>query len=299
MKFQAASLVELHAFLSVCRSGSMRQAAEQLCVTQAAVSRAVLRLERRLGCALFERSAQGVVPNAAARALRERIEPHLRELEHAFAEFGRVHGPRHTLRLSVVPTLGTRWLMPRLKAFQAGHPDIDVQLRQFHHDEDFQRDDVDVWIHLKRAGRRWPRGISARYLLGRHLTPVCTPAIASRLDGPGDLLKETLLHHTNFPENWQLWMDAAKVDVQRLKLGSGFDLSNNLIVAAADGMGVIIVQPCLVERELASGELVRPFELSVSTGRGYYLCTRHATAGGHAVEVFGRWIAAMADMSER
>lgn len=277
----------------------MRQAAEQLCVTQAAVSRAVLRLERRLGCALFERSAQGVVPNALARTLQGRIEPHLRELEQVFAEFGRVHGPRHTLRLSVVPTLGTRWLMPRLKAFQAAHPDIDVQLRQFHHDEDFRRDDVDVWIQLKRPGRRWPRGISARYLLGRHITPVCTPGIASRLETPDCLLKETLLHHTNFPDNWQLWMDAAKVSVQRLKLGSGFDLSNNLIVAACDGMGVIIVQPCLVERELACGELVQPFDLSVSTGRGYYLCARHASAGTHVVEVFSRWIVEIAGMAGR
>jgi LysR family glycine cleavage system transcriptional activator len=155
-------------------------------------------------------------------------------------------------------------------------------------------DDVDVWIHLKRPGRRWPRGISARYLLGRHLTPVCTPAIASRLHAPSALLKETLLHHTNFPDNWRLWLDAAKVDVQRLKLGSGFDLSNNLIVAAGAGMGVVIVQPCLVERELASGELVQPFELLVSTGRGYYLCTRHAAVGGHAVEAFSQWVVGVA-----
>ena len=296
MKFRAASLVELHAFLGVCKAGTMRQAAEQLCVSQAAVSRAVLRLERRVGFPLFERSAQGVVPNAQAQALRARIEPSLAELERAFTDFARPRSQRHTLRLSVVPTLGTRWLMPRLKLFQAQQPDINVELRQFRHNEDFQRDDVDAWIDLKRPGRRWPRGISARYLLGRRITPVCTPGVAARLKTPASLLKETLLHHTNYPDNWQLWLTAAGVDTDKLKLGNGFDLGHNLIVAAGAGMGVAVLQPCLVQRELASGELVQPFELRASTGRGYYLCTRNADDGKNAVEVFTRWIVEMASV---
>jgi LysR family glycine cleavage system transcriptional activator len=290
MKYRTASLVELHAFLGVCKAGSIRQAAEQLCVTQAAVSRAVLRLERRIGFVLFERNAQGVVPNAQALALRARIEPSLLELERAFSDFPASNAHRHALRLSVVPTLGTRWLMPRLQSFQARHPDIDVELRQFRHNEDFQRDDIDAWIDIKRPGRRWPRGMAARYVIGRHITPVCTPGIAARLTSPDKLLKEALLQHTNFPDNWRLWLTAAKVDTGKLKLGSGFDLAHNLIVAASAGMGVAVLQPCLIERELASGELVLPFPLQVSTGRGYYLCTRRAADGKRAIDVFTRWI---------
>lgn len=294
MKIRAASLVELHAFLGVCNTGTMRQAAEQLCVTQAAVSRAVARLERRVGCALFERSAQGVEPNAVARALRARIEPSLIELERAFTEFSDARAPRSTLRLSTVPTLGTRWLMPRLQAFHAANPDISVELRQFHHNEDYRRDDVDVWIDIKRPRRRWPRGISAQYLIGRDITPVCTPAVAARLKVPSDLLGEALLHHTNFPDNWRLWLTAVNVSTAKLKLGGGFDVANNLIVAAVAGMGVAILQPCLIERELASGELVLPFDLQVSTGRGYHLCTRSAADGSRPIEVFRRWIHEMA-----
>ena len=147
---------------------------------------------------------------------------------------------------------------------------------------------------VRKFGRRWPRSISARYLIGRHLTPVCTPGIAARLKAPSSLLKESLLHHTNYPGNWQLWMAAANVDAETLRLGSGFDLGNNLIVAACAGMGVALIQPCLVERELASGELVQPFELCVSTGRGYYLCTRKASDGKQAVEAFTRWVVEMA-----
>jgi len=297
MKIHAASLVELHAFVAVCRAGTMRQAAEALCVTQAAVSRAVLRLERRLGAALFERSAQGVVPNARALALRERIEPSLAELERAFADVGRARMRRHGVRISVVPTLGTRWLVPRLVQFRAAHPGIDVELRQFRHDEDFRRDDVDLWIAIQRPGRRWPRDISATVLLGREITPVCTPGIARRLRSPNDLLDRRLLHHTNYPENWRLWLNAAGVDTQGLVLGPGYDVGNNLIVAACAGTGVAIIQPCLVERELASGELAQPFDLAVATGRSYCLCQRKSASGGRAIEAFVRWIGSQAGVA--
>jgi DNA-binding transcriptional LysR family regulator len=295
MKYQAASLVELHAFLGVCRTGSMRRAAEQLCVTQAAVSRAVARLEERLGYPLFERHAQGVLPTARALDLRQRIEPHVDALEQAFTELREAsRARRRSLRLSVVPTLGTRWLMPRLSQFQAQHTDIDIELRQSRRDEDFRRDDVDVWIEVKRPDRPWPRDISARYLLGRDITPVCAPAMARRLKNPRSLLRETLLYHTNFPDNWALWLSAAGVSSEKLKLGGGFDLASNLIVAASSGMGVAVIQPCLVERELATGELVRPFGLMVSTGRGYYVCARKSAADSGLPGLFRAWIKSLA-----
>jgi LysR family glycine cleavage system transcriptional activator len=83
------------------------------------------------------------------------------------------------------------------------------------------------------------------------------------------------------------------VNSTRLKLAGGVDLANNLIVAATAGMGVAVLQPCLIERELASGELVLPFELRVSTGRGYFFCTRKAADGKKAVEAFRRWMGDM------
>lgn len=96
-------------------------------------------------------------------------------------------------------TLGTRRLMPRLSQFQKRHPDIDIALRPSRPEETTWLEDVDVWIEIKRPGRPWPRNITARYLLGREITPVCTPAIVQRLKAPAGLLCETLLHHTNFP----------------------------------------------------------------------------------------------------
>jgi len=290
MRFKSPSLPELHAFLAVCQLGSFRQAGDVLCVTQAAVSRAVQRLEQRLECTLLDRSGTRVLPTARGREFQALVEAHVAGLESAIGRFGARPAPRK-LRVSVVPTLGTRWLVPRLGQFRALHPDIEIELRPFHHDENFARDDVDLWIDVKRPARAWPRGIRARYLLGREIQPACTPALAAGLRQPRDLLKATLLLHINFPGNWALWLGKTAGVATLPTLGPGFDLGNNLIVAACAGMGVTVIQPCLIEAELASGQLVLPFSPAVATDRGYYLCSRAALAENDAVEQFTRWLA--------
>lgn len=289
MKLRSPSLVELHAFLAVYRLGSIRRAADVLCVTQAAVSRAVQRLEQHLGgCRLFDRSPQGVTPTAQGHQLFELTERHVTALEAAAIAFSRPATPAR-VRLSVIPSLGTQWLMPRLAGFYAAHPGIDIELRQFRHDEDFTRSDVDVWIDVKRPRRRWPTRLHVDYLLGRDVVPVCTPAWRERLREPRDIADAVLLHHTIFPENWARWFDAAGVPgVPRL--GPGFDLSINLIVAARSGMGVAIVQPCLIERELREGALVMPFDLPVSTGRGYFVCHDAGTRLSDGQRAFVDWV---------
>lgn len=289
MRFKSPSLPELHAFLAVCQLGSFRQAADVLCVTQAAVSRAVQRLEQRLECTLLDRSGTRVLPTARGREFLALVETHVAGLENAIGRFGVRAAPRK-LRVSVVPTLGTRWLVPRLMRFRALHPGIEIELRPFHHDENFARDDVDLWIDVKRPARAWPRGIRARYLLGREIQPACTPALAAVLHQPRDLLKVTLLHHINFPGNWALWLSQAGGVHTTPTLSSGFDLGSNLIVAACAGMGVTVIQPLLIEAELVSGQLVLPFRPAVATDRGYYLCSRAALAENEAVEQFTRWL---------
>lgn len=289
MRFKSPSLPEMHAFLTVCQLGSFRRAADALCVTQAAVSRAVQRLEQRLECTLLDRSGTRVQPTMRGREFQALVEAHVVGLENAVDQFGARAAPRK-LRVSVLPTLGTRWLVPRLGQFRALHPDIEIELRPFHHNEDFAREDVDLWIHLKRSARAWPRGIRARYLLGREILPACTPALAAGLRQPRDLLELTLLQHINYPGNWALWLSKAGHVGTAPKLGPVFDLGNNLIVAACAGMGAIVIQPVLIEAELASGQLVLPFSPAVATDRGYYLVSRGALAENEAVEQFTRWL---------
>lgn len=298
MRFKSPSLPELHAFLAVCQLGSFRRAADQLCVTQAAVSRAVQRLEQRLSCTLLDRSCSPVVTTLRGQEFRHLVETHVEGLEKSLELFGQQARPRK-LRLSVAPTLATRWLVPRLSHFHAAHPDIDIELRQFRYDENFSRDDVDVWIEIKRPARAWPRGIRAQYLLGQEIVPACTPALAKGLRKPRDLLKMTLLQHTNYPGNWALWLrEIAGLDMTPAPR-PGFDLGSHLIVAACGGMGVTVIQPALIEDELKSGQLVMPFRQTAITGRGYYLCTRSSMDGNLAIHKLSAWLFEQAQVSHQ
>ena len=293
MKIRSPSLVELHAFLAVCRHGSFRRAADALCVTPAAVSRAVQRLEEHLqGDRLFERYATGVTLTPRAAQLRQLTERHVLALESAAETMGRTASPQR-VRLSVIPTLGIQWLMPRMPAFTAEHPDIEIELRQFKHDEDFKRDDVDLWIEVKRPQRRWPPHVRTRYLLGREFIAVCAPGLSLQYRDPQDLQAATLLHHTNFPDNWERWFAKAGAPCTP-RLGPGFDLTMHLIIAAKAGMGVAVVPACLVERELSGGELVMPFDIELSCGRGYFLCSRRDGPPFPALEKFAEWLEAQA-----
>lgn len=282
-------MVEMHAFLAVCRLHSFKGAAQELCVSQAAVSKAVQRLEEHLGgVRLFDRNSVGAVLTQRGAELRKLTQRHVMALESAFENFGNAMQSR-PVRISVIPTLGIQWFLPRLPHWRQLHPETNIEMRQFRHDEDFTRDDVDFWIEVKRPHRKWPDHVHTRYLLGRELVPVCAPELKAQFRRPQDLLSATLLGHSNFPDNWTTWFDAAGVPAKP-RLGPSFDLTMNLIVAAKSGMGVAVVPACLVELELSKGELVKPFDIEVSCGRGYFLCTKKDSPDFVAGERFTDWL---------
>ena len=290
MPIQSPSLVELHAFLAVVRTGSFRKAADELCVTQATVSRAVARLEEELGQDVLHRSASGVTLTPAGAQLRKLTEKPVAALEAAATQL-RKRPERLRLRLSVITSLGSLWLMPRLDGFAQQHPEVEIELRQYHHNEDFTRDDVDLWIDTRRSARRqWPRQISAQYLIGKEIVAVCTPQLAKAIRTPQQLLAQPLLYHSNFPDNWDLWSAAAGATLPARRKGSGFDLVMNLIEAARNSMGVAIVQQCLADADLQTGRLVVPLPVVASTGRGYYLCRRRAQGAHPAADLFAQWL---------
>nr|WP_255520198.1 LysR substrate-binding domain-containing protein [Ramlibacter aurantiacus] len=283
-------MVELHAFLAVARCGSFRSAADALAVTQAAVSRAVQRLEAQLGFEVFARTGGGVRLTPQGEDLRARTERHVTALE-AAALAVRRQPERLRLRLSVAPSIGHLWLLPRLEGFRALHPEVAIEFRQYHHEETFERDDVDLWIALKaRAQQRWPRQIAADYLIGREIVAVCAPRRAARIHGAAQLLEQPLLYHSNYPDNWSLWAQAVGASLPAGWHGTGFDLVMNLVEAVRADMGVAVVQRCMVEADLASGRLVTPVPQAASTGRGYYLCRRRAVAAHPAGERFAQWL---------
>lgn len=299
MRIHSPSLVELHAFLAVVRTGNFRKAAEALCVTQGAISRAVLRLEASLGQAVLHRSTTGVVPTPVGQELRRLAEKPIADLESA-AQLLRHRPDRQRLRLSVITSISNLWLMPRLEGFRREHPDIELELRRYHHDEDLtQRDDVDLWIVVRRsATHRWSRQISAQYLIGKEIVAVCTPETAQRVTTPESLFSLPLLYHSGYPDNWAVWAQAAGVTMPERWNGTGIDLVVNVVEAARAGMGVAVVQKCMIEADLRSGRLVMPFDTVASTGRGYYMCRRRAQDGHLAADLFSRWALAQAKKTD-
>lgn len=294
MAIRSPSLVELHAFLAVARTGSFRRAADDLSVTQAAVSRAVLRLEEQLGVDVLERSGAGVRLTPVGAELRRRTEKHVAALEEAALHLRRT-SERLRLRLSVVPSLGTLWLLPRLDDFRRRHPEVEIEFREYRRDDDFLREDVDLWIVLKAGTRqRWPRQVAAQYLVGREIVAVCTPQVARGIRTPAKVLEQPLLYHSTYRDNWTLWADAVGLDLPERWRGTGFDLAINLIEAARAGMGVAVVQKCMVEADLASRRLVLPVAGEALTDRGYYLVRRRALGAHPAADLFSEWLARQA-----
>lgn len=290
MRIRSPSLPELHAFVALMESGSFTRAAQRLVVTQGAVSRAIQRLEATLGATLFERGAAGVQSSAFAQAYYARVQPALAALEDAVPAKAATGGPQ-VLRVCAIPSLNMRWLVPRLASFHAEHPGCQVVFKPYVKDDDMKREDIDVWIQTRTTSTsRWPRHIRASYITGREIVPICHPSAAARIRTPANLLKLPLLHHSNYPGNWALWLRSQGLDTRGLRLAAGFDLGAGLIEAVAGNMGAAVLQSCLFERELAEGRVAMPLALPVSTGRGYYLCEPRSAPETAAQAAFRAWV---------
>lgn len=299
MRQRLPSMPELTAFAEVSARGSISAAATALSLTQGGVSRVVQRLEARVGRALFVRAAAGVVLTPDGERLLEKVVPALALIAEGVQSVSPRRGRVQTLRLSVIPTLNTRWLIPRLPAFRERHPHIQIVLRPYLADDDFLREDVDCWLQTRRhATSRWPAHTRARYVIGREIVAICHPKRAAAIRQPADLLREPMLYHVNYPDNWSLWLQAAGVDTAPA-LAVGMDTGGALIEAVSAGMGVAVVQRALIEPDLRLQRIAVPLPLEVSTGRGYYFCTSRSRENEPAVRAFGDWLAECAQAGSR
>ncbi len=295
MRIRSPSLQELHAFAAAARLGSFSKAAELLCVTQGAISRAVAKLEARLDQSLLLRLPRGNELTPAGREYLELISPALQTLESAAVAL-RAPEALSRLRLSVAPTLATKWLIPRLPDWQALHPHIALSLAPYRRDEDFAAADVDAW--LRPGESQWPVGIQADYIVGRDIVAICHPQeLRGRqaLREPADLLTRPLLYHSNYPDNWRLWFAALGVQPpDALKPSADFEQVAMLVQAVMAGLGVAVVQRCLIADELASGRIAIPFDQPVQLARGYMLCSRKSSQSQRALRSLRQWLLAQA-----
>ncbi len=278
----------VRAFEAAARHLSFTRAAEELHVTQAAISHQVKALEVYLGLKLFRRLNRALVLTEDGQTYLPPVKRIFDQLYDATRRLTESEA-RGKLTVSALPSLAARWLVPRLGRFRAAHPDIDIRLAPATHLVDFAREDVDVAI---RYGRGQYPGLRVDRLMTEDIMPVCSPALITGpqpLKEPADLKHHTLLHDEGHGE-WRTWLLAAGVEDVDPTRGTVFMDSGMLIEAAATGQGVALARGALAADDLASGRLVRPFEIKVPAEYAYYVVCPEATADQPKVAAFRDWL---------
>ncbi|MBN9372267.1 MAG: LysR family transcriptional regulator [Hydrogenophaga sp. SCN 70-13] len=273
----------LRAFEVSARHLSFTRAAEELHLTQTAVSQHVRKLEDRLGRRLFRRLPRGLALTDEGQALLPVLSEAFERLSATLASL-QTRQRREVLSIGVVGTFAVGWLLPRLRDFQARHPLIELRLFTHNNRVDLAAEGLDAAIRF--GDGQWP-GCEAVPLLDAPLAPVCSPALAHRIRGPADLGRETLLRSYRGDE-WPAWFEAAGVRAPLLT-GPQFDSSLLLADAAAQGAGVALLPLRLFSRDLQAGRLVRLFDVEVAVGRYWFtrLARRRASP---AVQALRRWL---------
>ena len=280
----------LRAFEAAARHLSFTRAAEELNVTQAAISHHVKALEDQLGMALFRRLNRALMLTDEGQTLFPSVRDALDILAEA-AERLRTRDSGGPLTVSTLPSFAAKWLVPRMSRFQDRHPEIELRIAAAERLIDFARDDVDVAVRFGPGG--WP-GLRAERIVDEAVTPVCCPALAERLRAPADLAGVTLLHEEKLPRDpmpdWAAWLAAAGVTGIDASRGPRFRHTHMILQTAMDGHGVALSGQVLVADDIAAGRLVAPFALRLTSPFAYYLVCPSATAGRPKIRAFWEWV---------
>jgi len=286
------ALNALKAFEAAARYESFTRAAEELCVTQGAVSHQVKALEAELGIKLFNRERQRLVITEAGRVYLSVVRD----------AFDRIAGGTErllqrqsagALTVSTSPNFAAKWLVHRLGRFAEAHPTIELRVSASLHHVDFAREDVDLAI---RHGDGQAPGLHVARLCVEELFPVCSPKLLearSPLRNPADLSRHTLLH-VNDRQDWSKWLETVGVRNMGPSRGPVLNQASMAIDAAIDGQGVALARTALAAWDLIGGRLVRPFAMALPASFAYWIVCPKATAKLPKIAAFIEWLLAEA-----
>jgi DNA-binding transcriptional LysR family regulator len=282
------SIDALIAFETAARHLSFTRTAEELSLTQSAVGRQVAGLEDYLGTPLFNRFKRRISLTEAGEIYAKRVRENLERMERDTLAAMAHRSAGGIIELAVTPTFATRWLIPRLPAFYAAHDDIVVNLTTRAEPFLFKDTPFDAAIHF--GDPVWPGSVS-KYLFGEEIAVVCSPRLLGKKKlVPRDVARFTLLHQSARPDAWRQWLAKAAVhDVDSMK-GQRYELFSMLVVAAKAGLGIALVPKFLVGQELQAGELVMPFDFSLSSNKGYYLVYPEKKQNSPMLMAFESWL---------
>ncbi|MBV2144527.1 LysR family transcriptional regulator [Falsochrobactrum sp. TDYN1] len=277
----------LAAFDAVARHKSFSAAAEELSLTQGAVSRQIAVLEEQLGAALFDRSSRHVVLSDAGRTYLDIVGPALASIRAASLQvMSQMRGT--TLNLAFLPTFGTRWLIPRIPRFVAQYPDIILNFATRIGQFDFEREGLDAAIHTGQAD--WPNA-DCTFLLEEIVAPVCSPKFLQEhpISAAQDLLRLPLFNMASRPGAWKHWFKSLDITAP-VSGGMRFEQFSNVSQACIAGLGIALMPLFLISAEIENRQLVIAYPHTVKSPSSYYFITPKAHANAPAVAAFRDWL---------
>ncbi|UUT22788.1 MULTISPECIES: LysR substrate-binding domain-containing protein [Pseudomonas] len=284
------SMSVLVAFEAAARHGSFTKAAEELALTQSAVSRQVQALESLLEVPLFSRDGRHIELTAAGALYHHELAAALARIRNATLQTIAHKAGGGPLHLAVLPTFGSKWLLPRMHDFYASHPGTLVHIHSRIVTSDLSKDTADMHAIICAGTGHWP-GYEAHRLLSEKLTVVASPKALPEHGSMsvGDVAQQLLLNVVSRPDAWPEWFEQNGLHPRAMRMGPGFELTAHLIQAVVAGIGIGLVPRILVQDEIQSGELVALFE-PVDSGRSYYLAYPSRYQHLPSLQAFSRWL---------
>ena len=289
--FRAPSTMSLLCLEASARLQSFTAAAQELHLTQGAVSRQIQTLESRLEVRLFNRRREALALTDAGRYYLGEVAPLLQRLERATANVMALKGRGGSLSISVGASLGAYWLIPRLPDFTRAHGEITLNLATRVGPVDFRAMPVDASLEFS-DGRR--PGLVADFVLALDLAPYASPAwVASHgAEVCAGTPRAALLQHSTLPGVWDEWFRHAGIDAAAGREGPRYEIMSMALNAAVAGMGVVLLPPYMADEIEATGQLVRLADSRWRYGKGYYLYYPEESAQMQSLQIFRTWLLA-------
>lgn len=278
----------LRAFEASARQLSFTKAADELFVTQAAISHQIKALEEHLGIKLFMRKNRSLLLSEEGQSYYLDIKDIFNALNEATEKL-LARGAKGAITVSMQPSFAIQWLVPRLNAFNQLHPEIDVRIKAVDQSDNSLTGDVDVAIYYGRG--RWS-DVHAEKLHTEYFIPVCSPLLLQGqkpLNSVADLAQHTLLHDTS-RRYWKRWFKEVGVKGANVNHGAIFSHASMVLQAAIYRQGIALVNSVLAKPDIDAGRLIVPFEHSLVSKSSFYIVCREEQAEIGKIASFREWV---------
>jgi DNA-binding transcriptional LysR family regulator len=293
MRRKIPSTQSLICFEAAARHASFTKAAQELALTQGAVSRQVASLEDMLNVSLFRRGQHGIELSPTGRDYAQQVRHQLAALERDTLDAMSDQGKSESLTLAAVPTFASRWLIPRLPSFAQTFPQHQIHIETRTRPFMFSNTGIDATLYAGTPEQvtQWA-GTQATKLIDEQVLPVCSPDLLKKGKAlnPQQLTQLPLLQQSTRPQAWRQWFEMQGIDAPRAMAGPRYELFSMQVAAARSGLGVSLMPTLLISAELASGELVIACNRPLTGLRAYYLVEPQTPQPRDVLRHFKKWL---------